>query len=378
MTGLIVHEWIEKTGGAEKVLEQFQKVFPDAPMQVLWNDAPELFPEARESWLAQTPLRRHKALALPLLPLIWRTLRAEQQPEWILVSSHLFAHHVSPRGVSPDTPKLSYVHTPARYIWEPELDQRGGNPLIRAAGSLFKPLDRRRAKESTRIAANSEFTRERIRHAWNRDADVIYPPVDVDRIIRGGDWRNHQEGDEISLLTSLPDEFLLGASRFVPYKRLDAVIEAGESTGLPVVLAGRGPGLECLKDRARNAKVPTHVVHSPSDALLFALYQQCLAYVFPAVEDFGIMPVEAMAAGAPVIVPDQGGASESIRLAGGGATVNAFTPSEWKRALEQALEVDRSNLPARAQRFSASRFRDEIRHWVEQTRSEAAEENGSS
>lgn len=366
MVGLIAHEWVAKAGGSENVVEQFVRTFPDADLQVLWSDAPERFRDTTtyDTWLAHTPLRRSKALALPFLPATWRTIRAHKQYDWILTSSHLFAHHIRPRGLDSEIPKYSYIHTPARYIWEPELDHRGGNPLVRAVGSSFKPLDRRRAQESVKIAANSEFTRKRIQNSWGRDADVIYPPVDTERIIMGGDWREHLVGAESVKLDSLPQTFLLGASRFVSYKRLDLVIAAGEATDLPVVLAGKGPDHEVLKARADAASVPVTFVIAPSDAMLFALYQRAFALVFPAIEDFGIMPVEAMAAGTPVLVPSVGGAVESVGAAEGGAVVSEFSRAGWRQAAEAANSIDRAGLPGRAERFSADRFRGEIAEWV--------------
>lgn len=369
MTGLIVHEWVSKAGGSENVVDQFVKAFPDADMQVLWSDDPERFGsiDVYETWLARTPLRNNKALALPFLPLTWRMVPRRVEYEWILTSSHLFAHHVRPRRLGSETPKLSYVHTPARYIWEPDLDHRGASAVIRAASAVLKPLDKKRAQESFKIAANSEFTRQRIQRVWDRDADVIYPPVDTERIIAGGDWRNRLTDQELAVLEALPQDFLLGASRFVPYKRLDLVIEAGEATGLPVVIAGRGPQEAQLRAQGGVAKVQVSFIISPSDALLFALYQRSLALIFPAIEDFGIMPVEAMAAGTPVVVPATGGASESVSLLAGGTTVERFVGAEWRRALEAIEHVDRQELQGRTERFSDEKFRSSIQAWVGDT-----------
>lgn len=366
MAGLIVHEWVEPTGGAERVVEQFMEQYPDSDLFVLWDDAPGRFPVGRthESWLASTPLRRHKALALPFMPETWRHVPLKGDYDWLLVSSHLFAHHVRAESQASELPKFSYVHTPARYIWEPSLDSRGAQLPVRLASAVLKPLDRSRAQESTAMVANSEFTRSRIQRVWHRDADVIYPPVDTERIVAGGQWSEHLSNDEAISLGSLPDVFLLGASRFVPYKRLDLVIQAGEATGLPVVLAGRGPGEGDLRARAAESKVPVHFLISPSDALLYALYQQSLALVFPAIEDFGIMPVEAMAAGTPVIVPTLGGAAESARLVKGGVALSGFSTEEWRQAIDGAQAVDRAGLPERAGRFSCGRFREEVAQWL--------------
>jgi glycosyltransferase involved in cell wall biosynthesis len=364
VTGLIVHEWAEAAGGAERVVEELLASFPDAQLQVLWNDAPERFPGARETWLARTPLRRHKALAMPFLPATWRSVTAAGDVDWILVSSHLFAHHVKVRALPSSIPKLVYVHTPARYIWAPELDRRGDHALVRAVAGLLKPVDRRRAREAARMAANSAFTRQRVRDAWGVDAEVIFPPVDVERIRDGGDWRSRLTASETARLDALPREFILGASRFVPYKGLDRVIRVGEAARIPVVIAGRGPQEAALRALAREVDTPVDFVIDPSDAMLFALYQRCASYVFPAVEDFGIMPVEALAAGAPVLVPTTGGAAETAAYSGAARVADFGDIPGAARELRTLLDSGRRPRFDEVEGFSVDRFRREIREFV--------------
>lgn len=364
MAGLIIHEWAEMSGGAEQVVDQFVAEFPDADLQVIWNDATERYPQARETWIARTPLRRSKPLALPFMPVTWRVLPAPKHYDWALVSSHLFAHHARLRG--PDSPpKLVYAHTPARYIWSPELDDRGRSVVARVGSAVLRPLDRRRSAEALSIVTNSQFTRSRIQRAWGRDASVIYPPVDVESIRSQSDWRTTLTASEDATVASLPNPFLLGASRFVPYKRLDLVIRLGEASGLPVVLAGRGPDESRLRALATASSVPVAFVISPSDNMLRALYQQAMAFVFPAIEDFGIMPIEAMAAGTPVIVASHGGAAESAHITGGGVVLADESAAGLASAVERVQSIDRRQLPASVGRFSVSRFRGEIRSWVE-------------
>ena len=123
---MIVHEWVERWGGAERVLDAMTDAFPDADVRVLWNDTPELIDrQISESWIARTPLRRNKVLALPAMLPTWR-LPLGSHPDWVLVSSHLFAHHIrTPSHVK----KFVYAHTPARYIWEPEPRRAREGPL---------------------------------------------------------------------------------------------------------------------------------------------------------------------------------------------------------------------------------------------------------
>lgn len=364
MSGLVVHEWAERSGGAENVVDQMLKVFPDADLNVLWNDAPDRYPGAVESWLARTPLRRHKALAMPLMLPTWRLIRATRAYDWILVSSHLFAHHVALRSSSMAPPKYVYAHSPARYIWAPEHDDRGTKLSARVASPLFKRIDRIRAQEPEAIAANSLFVRQRIADAWDRDSEVIYPPVDVERIGDVQAWESRLTSDERRLLEALPQSFVLGASRFVRYKSLDRVIAAAELADLPVVIAGRGPEENHLRELAAAARVPAHIVHSPSDSLLWALYRRAMVLAFPAVEDFGIVPVEAQILGTPVVTGPVGGQVESVCDGVTGVISESTRPEHLADAIYEAIELPAFDGGAVTAKFSADRFRSEIAAFV--------------
>lgn len=363
MTGVIVHEWLEEFGGAEKVVEELALAFPDAPIHALWNDAPGRFDSDRvhETWLARTPLRRRKSLALPFMPQTWRHL-GNSDAEWILCSSHLFAHHARFSGPASDAGKYVYVYTPARYIWNPELDSRGDSKLLRHLSKPLQVLDRHRAMEATSIAAISEYVRKRVESHWGRPCEVIYPPVDVAyfRMSRADEL----SGPETDLLDRLPESFLLGASRFIPYKRLEVVIEFGACTGLPVVLAGSGPEEEHLRAIARDRGTFVTFVSRPSQALLRELYARSLAFIFPPIEDFGIMPVEAMATGTPVIASSFGGSSETVQNGSSGVLLESWGASEMRAAVEEAVRIRPQSCSDRADAFSNAVFRDSIQGWV--------------
>ena len=365
MAGVLVHEWISQSGGSENVLQAMSEVYPDADIVCLWNDSTGRFaPERlRESWLARSPLRRSKAAALPFMPATWRR-RKNLGYDWALISSHLFAHHVRFTPQPFDFCRFVYVHTPARYIWAPDLDGRGQGRAARTVAAALKPLDRRRAQQPATYAANSDFVRRRMAEAWGVEAQVIYPPVDVSEIQRVDDWTTRLTGQESETMATLPDGYLLGASRFVPYKRLDLVIRAGEAAGRPVVLAGQGPELPRLQAAAATATVPVRFVGRPSAALLRALYQDAAIFAFPAIEDFGIMPVEAMAAGAPVLAQEMGGTAESVVPGLTGALCTFRSPGAMREGVEIALSTARAARVHHARRFRAERFRQEIRAWV--------------
>ncbi|MFT3860519.1 glycosyltransferase [Micropruina sp.] len=362
MPGVLVHEWIAGAGGSENVFEAMSRIYPDAELVCLWNDSVGRFDPARirESWMARTPLRRSKSLALPFMPATWRARRPHNY-SWALISSHLFAHHAN--FGDPELKRFAYIHSPARYIWNPELDRRGDSLPVRLAAAALKPIDRRRAHDGAEYAANSEFVRDRIRQAWGVDARVIYPPVAVEEI-QAVDWRDELSPQETALLDELPTSFLLGASRFIPYKQLDLVIRTGSVSGLPVVLAGSGPEEARLRAAAEDADVPVRFVPAPSDALLRALYGRAAAYVFPAIEDFGIMPVEAMAMGTPVIARAVGGVTESVVDGQSGVLTDFASDSDLVAAVEAATSIGPEAPSERARRFSSAMFRDAIMGWV--------------
>ncbi|WP_104044896.1 glycosyltransferase [Arthrobacter sp. ZGTC412] len=363
MSGVIVHEWLEPHGGAEKVVQELAGIFPDAPITCLWNDAPERFLQGRvsETWLASTPLRHKKSLALPFMPETWRHL-GDSDAEWILCSSHLFAHHARFSGAARGAKKFVYAYTSARYIWTPEIDQRGQSMAARLASKPLRKLDRNRASEADEIASISEFVRQRIEHTWQRESQVIYPPVDVEAF-DSSEVASFTDVEQ-AILDGLPESFVLGASRFIPYKRLDVVIRAGAAAGIKVVLAGSGPLRGELERLSLEYPGLVTFVPSPSHILLRELYRRCKVYIFPPVEDFGIMPVEAMATGTPVIASTIGGAAETVVDGVTGILVDSFDDEVMREAIFAAEAIDPENCRLRAWEFDKSVFHTAIKQWV--------------
>jgi glycosyltransferase involved in cell wall biosynthesis len=364
--GVIIHEWMSAHGGSEKVFEAISHAFPGADLFTLWRDPGAVMADRKitESWFSRTPLRRRKALALPLMPHTWRRLHSVRSYDWMLVSSHLFAHHARFQDANRGIPKFVYAHTPARYIWTSELDFRGSNPAVRAASVHYRSIDRRRAAEAVAIAANSACVQDRIRRFWDRDATIIYPPVPIETIAESARTGIDLSDADRRVIDGLPAIFILGASRFVSYKQLDKVISVGALLDIPVVIAGRGPEEQRLRDVAASASVPATFVISPSDALLHALYARSAAYVFPPVEDFGMMPVEAMASGAPVVVNAVGGAQESARKSPAGVVADF---ADVRSVADRTRElIDRGTRPAieDVAEFSQARFIERIQGWV--------------
>ncbi|WP_427115757.1 glycosyltransferase [Pseudarthrobacter scleromae] len=284
------------------------------------------------------------------------------EADWMICSSHLFAHHARFSGLASHAEKFVYAYTPARYLWTPELDNRGNNPLIRQMARPFKKLDRSRAKEATSIAGISNYVRKRIADTWEQDSVLIYPPVDVGSFVSSSG--SELTFEEERVIDSLPKVFILGASRFIPYKRLDLVIAAGARAGINVVLAGNGPCLPQLKQMAEEHPGLVTFVDRPSHALLRELYRRALVFVFPPIEDFGIMPVEAMACGTPVIGNREGGAAETIIHGRTGFLVDDFTGKEIQNVIASAATISAEDCIDRAWRFDNSVFRANIKDWI--------------
>ncbi|MBT2519648.1 glycosyltransferase [Arthrobacter sp. ISL-28] len=355
---------MEQYGGAEKVAQELAAVFPDAATACLWNDYPQNFGNrvVQETWLSKTPLRRHKGLAALFMLPAWRHLEVSDVPDWMLCTSHLFAHHAQIKRVA-KVPKYVYAYTPARYIWAPGLDRRGDSRLTRLMAKPLQKIDRSRAQEAKAIAAVSSYVRHRIENTWMRDCSVIHPPVDVEYFSVS---KLHElTPAEHDLLGSLSEPFLVGASRFIPYKRLDLVIAFGAANRLPVVLAGSGPEESALRELARTTLVPVTFVLKPSHALLRELYAKAFAYVFPAIEDFGIMPVEANASGTPVVASAAGGAAETVAQGVSGVLLEAFSPSEMRTAADSLTSLSASNCQRQAKKFDKAQFRIAVRNWIE-------------
>lgn len=364
MSTLITHEWLEPVGGSENVFEQIGHAFPKADRACLWNDAPERFTgPVQETRLARTPLRRSKAASLLFMSSAWRALDLGEH-ERVISSSHAFGHHLAGRAAREGRDAYAYVHSPARYIWAPEHDHRGRSRAVRAVAGVLRRRDREATHADVRYAANSHFVSQRIRTSWDRDAVVVHPPVDVTRLQAQPSWRSALGPDDGAFADSLPDAFVLGASRFVTYKRLDRAIEIGEALDLPVVLCGSGPDEERLRQLAAASTVPVVFTGRVSDELLYHLYQAASLFVFLAIEDFGIMPVEAIALGTATLVNDVGGAREIIEATGGGAIAAAGDVSSLVEQADQLLRMDMAPAAASATQFAHDTFQRKVLEWT--------------
>jgi glycosyltransferase involved in cell wall biosynthesis len=347
----LVHEWFSAAGGSENVFRQIGEVVPHAARFVLWKEPEVSDAGLRESWLARTPLRRSKAVALPLMPLAWRTLTRDTF-DVVISSSHAFAHTV--RLGSPErTRHLSYVHSPARYIWSPAFDGRGAHPLLAPPRRLLQLTDRYLGRHVHAYAANSHEVSARIRRYWQRDAVVINPPVDVDFFAAAPSPDRQQ-----------PRDYLLGAGRWISYKNFDLVIAIADAAGMPLVLAGSGPEEARLRRAAAAVRVPVSFEVSPTKERLRQLYWGAKALLFPVHEDFGIIPVEAQACGTPVLGLRRGGLLETVIDGETGFLVDSTDPRDLVEPFRRLDELTQERIAENAARFAATQFAVRFAAWL--------------
>lgn len=298
----LVHERLTEATGSERVLVALHEMWPAAPIYVPIVDWEALPSALRGAEIRHGPLQRlyrgggvYQHL-LPLLPTAFAHMDLSGH-DLIVTSHHAFACRVRPPAGSRT---LAYVHTPARWIWE--RGARVGEPgglFGRAALASFaatqRRADARAAGRVSHIVANSRHVANRVSEYWSRESDVVSPPVDTD-------FYSHDPG--------IPrEDFFLLAGRLVPYKRPEIAVRAAVAAGVRIVVAGDGRARP-LVEAAAGPEV--ELLGRVDDATLRDLYRRCRALVFPGEEDFGIIPVEAQACGAPVIARGVGGVLDSV------------------------------------------------------------------
>lgn len=300
----IAHDWFEAVGGAEFVVENLLAIYPDATIWCLWADPDASVRRStavHESWMAKMPLRLRRPAALLFGSVYWRFL-PRRNYDLVIKSSHLFAHLARFRGNRGAS--VTYVYSPARYLWFPDIDKRFSSRIVKPILNLLRAVDVRWHSSNLTIAISSEIS-QRVAKTWGVASNVIYPPLRLSA-------NQSTAQAPMSLPLGPADAFVLAAGRLVDYKRFDLAIEVAELASVPLVIAGAGPSYEQLQILSKQASTPVHFVHKPTDAELHWLFENSKALLFMGVEDFGIVPLEAMSHGTPVVGIDQGGLAETV------------------------------------------------------------------
>ena len=355
----LVHDWLNQYGGAERVLEHLVDTFPGAPIytSMYWRKGmPPQYRgwDIRTTWMDRLPgiYRSHQAY-LPLYALAFDRLRlGDGQYDLVISNKSGFCHGVS----TGDTPHLCYCLSPTRYVWQfDHYAAREQLPsiirwLLRPVVAGLRRWDYRAAQQpNLRFVAISREIQHRIQTFYGQPSTVIYPPVDISRFSPGA---GRADAD-------LPGGYYLVVSRLIPYKRIDLAVRAFTELGLPLIVVGGGRDQQALEAIA--GPTVRFLGHVP-DAELPALFARCKAFVFPGYEDFGIAPVEAQAAGRPVIAYRGGGALDTVIEGETGAFFSEPTAASLAEAIRSfdADAVDTDVIRKNAARFSVERFREEF------------------
>jgi glycosyltransferase involved in cell wall biosynthesis len=355
----LVHDFLYTYAGAERVLAEILEVLPQAELFSLFDFLEEgqrgflKGKKARTSFLQNLPgVRRNHRWFLPLMPLAAESLDVSDF-DLVISSSNMAAKGVI---TSPHQLHICYCHSPARFAWDQQklyLEQGGIDGGI--TGALAKLVlhyirgwDVRSANGVDRFLANSQFVRNRIEKAYRRDATTIHPPVDVEQFA----------------LQGAKEDFYVTASRLVPYKRVDIIVDAfARMPEKKLIVIGGGPELPRIRKKATaNVRVLGQV---PNETITDCL-RRARAFVFAAEEDFGIVPVEAMACGTPVIAYGRGGVTETVIPGITGILFPRQTVESLAAAIER-FEVSPWNaarIRAHAEQFSREAFRRAFRHEV--------------
>ncbi|HBI2898546.1 TPA: glycosyltransferase family 4 protein, partial [Escherichia coli] len=361
----IVADWFITYAGSEKVVSEFIKVFPNADLysvvDFLSADNRRKFNDKKieTTFIQKLPRAKKKYQAyLPLMPFAIEQLDVSKE-NIVLSSSHAVSKGIL---TGPDQLHISYVHSPIRYAWdlqhqylrESGLDHGLKGILAKWILHKMRMWDYRTANGVDHFIANSHFIARRIKKVYGRDADVIYPPVDVDSFT----------------LNNQKEDFYLTASRMVPYKRIDLIVEAfSHLPNKKLVVIGDGPEMNKIKKKATsNIEI---LGYQPNEVMVDYM-RKAKAFVFAAEEDFGITPVEAQACGTPVIAFGKGGALETVKgLDSESPTGIFFGVQDVKSIINSINEFEKygdkitaENCRENSELFSESRFRKEFEAYV--------------
>ena len=353
----IVCDWLTVFAGAERVVLEMHELFPNAPIYTtLYN--PKGCPQfakadIRESRLRYIPFARHfHRLFLPWMPKAFESFNLDDYD--IVLSSC----HSTSKGVltKPETLHISYCHSPMRYVWDQSHEYQNQFKSFSPLKFLFTPIlnkirlwDRLASERVDFYLANSEFVTKRIKKYYGRASEVLPPPVDIHKF---------------SVNTKEREDYFLAVGRLIPYKRFDLVIDACKQAKKKLKIVGTGPSLKDLKKKADSS---VEFLGKINDEELKHLYQNAKALIFPQVEDFGIVPLEAMACGTPVLAFKKGGALETVTENESGLFFDEQTPESIVRTIK-AFEKTKWNpeeVAKTVERFSSARFKADLRHAIE-------------
>jgi glycosyltransferase involved in cell wall biosynthesis len=335
----LVHDHFTQDGGAERVADALAEIFPGSPMFALIADNKLSAKKGiRTSFLQKMPFSRKKIQwYLPLMPAAAESLDLAGF-DTVISSSSMFAKGVL---TNPGTTHICYCHTPPRFLWSDRLNylrELNYNSLVKGIApvllSNLRQWDKSAADRVDFFISNSKTTQERVKKYYNRDSEVIYPPVDTEKFNVSGS----------------PGKYFLAGGRLVGYKRFDLLVNAFNRLNMPLKIFGTGPLLQKLKSAA---KKNVEFLGKIGENEKIRLMADCRAFLNPQEEDFGITAVEAMAAGRPVIAYRKGGAVETVVE---NETGVFFDEQCWEEIADKVIRFDSERFDPEKIRQQAMKF----------------------
>ena len=345
-------DWIEKYGGAENVLKNIVEIYPNSEIWTLWCNDKEYYRQRGvgvfESPLARIPVKFRRPLSIFFAPFFWCNL-PDRPYKMTIVSSHQFAHFA--RFKNNSNPILGYIHTPARYLWHLDVDSR--LKKLRPLLNFLRFMDKR-FNSAQIIAVNSIEVQKRVKSVWHLESKVIYPPVEIVDLRPSKFVKNESDG-----------EYLVSAGRWVPYKRFDLAIDVAEKSGLSLKIMGGGPERSRLQKRIETSSTQVELIENPSNEEYVKYLKGAKALIFPGIEDFGIVPVEAMQLGVPVLGINAGGLIETVIDGTSGFLCSDL--DEIVASINKVHSLSREDIIEQGNTFSSIIFRSSFEKWVEKS-----------
>lgn len=359
----LVHDFLVQYGGAEKVLEELCRMFPDAPVYTLLHDPEKLHGKfsgqtIRTSGLQRLPrfIRHRRRWLLPLFTVMPEVFDLREY-DLVISSSGAWSKGLITRL---NTIHVAYLHSPMRFVWDYNrkyLQDLGHRRIPFWMGLVLNYVriwDRLAAERPDYLISNSEYTRQRVAKYYRRESRVIYPPA-VER------------GSEDSSGRSAKGDFFLIVSRLAAYKRLDIAIEAFNKLNLKLVIVGEG---EQSKRLSKMSKGNIRFVGWQDEISLAKYFREARALIFPGEDDFGLTMTEALNHGTPVIAYGRGGAAEIVTAGITGELFEAQTPeilaSAVRTFLEKEAGYDTGRMRKDAGKFSAEAFRNNLQEFLDE------------
>ncbi len=365
----LVHDFMVSLGGAERVLKELSEMYPSAPIYTLLYDKEKLGmlfedKDVRPSYLQKFPkfLRRNYRWLLPFFPVIPETFDLREY-DLVISSSGAWSKGIVTKL---DTVHVAYLHSPMRWVWdynEKYVKESNGVKFgffLRIIFNYLRVWDRLAADRPDYLIANSKYTQKRIDKYYRRESTVIYPPAEISSTI------SHQLVDAKKNDQLPTSDYFLIVSRLSAYKKVDVVVEAFNKLGLPLVVIGSGEQENYLR---KIAKGNVQILGWQKDDVIVKYYQNAKAFIFPAEDDFGITPVEAMSFGVPVIAYRMGGVLETVQESITGEFFDSQTPEVIADGVRRFLinedKYNKNIIKARAAEFSSERFRKEFSEYID-------------